>query len=219
MQIWPVWNVHTLIALASAFCRSASAKMMLGDLPPSSSRVRCMRRAAAAWMWQPTAVLPVNEIMSTSGDSQSATPISGDEPQTKLTTPGGRTESIMRQSSATPSGSIGAGLTTTVLPQASAGPTLPAQLVIGKLYGVMHATTPTGSRTAMPLPTPGPCRIGVSGSGSCGGTLAERRVLGEAEADRADLLRLGDEAQRAGLGDRQVDERRLLALEQLRRFA
>src|SRR5512147_2671117 len=96
--------------------------------------------------------------MSTSGDAQSAAPISGVEPQTKLTTPGGSTESIMRQSSATPSGSTGAGLTTTVLPQASAGPILPAQLVIGKLYGVMQATTPIGSRTAMPDATPLPWR-------------------------------------------------------------
>ena len=38
------------------------------------------------------AVLPVNEIMSTSGDSTSASPISGAEPQTKLTTPGGSTD-------------------------------------------------------------------------------------------------------------------------------
>ena len=106
-----------------------------GDLPPSSSSVRFMRRAAASWMRSPTAVLPVNEIMSTSGDSTSASPISGPEPQTKFTTPGGSTASTMRQSSATPSGSTGAGFTTTVLPHASAGPILPAQLVIGKLYG------------------------------------------------------------------------------------
>ena len=33
---------------------------------------------------------------------------------------------------------LGAGFTTTVLPIASAGPTLPAMLTIGKLYGVMH---------------------------------------------------------------------------------
>ncbi len=48
------------------------------------------------------------------------------------------------------SGSCGAGLTTTVLPMASAGPTLPAVLVSGKLYDVMAATTPTGARRATP---------------------------------------------------------------------
>ena len=45
-----------------------------------------------------------------------------------------------------------AGRTTTVLPIASAGPSLPAMLTIGKLYGVMQATTPTGSLTISELP-------------------------------------------------------------------
>ena len=44
----------------------------------------------------------------------------------------------------TASGSCGAGFTTTVLPIARAGPILPAMFTIGKLYGVMQATTPTG---------------------------------------------------------------------------
>ena len=83
----------------------------------------------------------------------------------------------MRQSSATPSGSTGAGFTTTVLPQASAGPILPAQLVIGKLYGVMHATTPTGSRTAIPEARPLPCRPRntCGGNASCTGARGQAR--------------------------------------------
>ncbi len=52
------------------------------------------------------------------------------------------------------SGSWGAGLTTTVLPMASAGPILPAVLVSGKLYDEMAATTPTGARRATPLMMP-----------------------------------------------------------------
>ena len=71
----------------------------------------------------------------------------------------------MRHSSATPSGSTGAGLTTTVLPHASAGPILPAQLVIGKLNGVMQATTPTGSRTTRPPARPLPARPETIGGG------------------------------------------------------
>ena len=56
----------------------------------------------------------------------------------------------------TASGSCGAGLITTVLPVASAGATLPAIDVIGKLYGVMHATTPTGWRSpTAPMRPPG----------------------------------------------------------------
>ena len=44
----------------------------------------------------------------------------------------------------TASGFCDAGRTTTVLPIASAGPSLPAMLTIGKLYGVMHATDADG---------------------------------------------------------------------------
>ena len=124
--------------------------MMFADLPPSSSTVRFMPPAAASLMRRPTAVLPVNEIMSTSGERTSASPISAPSPFTKFTTPGGSTASTIRQSSATPSGSTGDGFTTTVLPHASAGPIFPAQFVIGKLKGVMQATTPTGSRTITP---------------------------------------------------------------------
>src|SRR5438046_3036854 len=49
MQTCPEWNVQTLIALASAPSKSQSAKMMLGDLPPSSSTVRFMREGAAGF--------------------------------------------------------------------------------------------------------------------------------------------------------------------------
>ena len=85
-------------------------------------------------MRTPTAVLPVKLTMSTSGDFTSAAPASAPDPVTMLTTPGGKpTSSITRPSSSTLSGSCGAGLTTTVLPAAKAGATLPAMLVIGKL--------------------------------------------------------------------------------------
>ena len=125
-----------------------------------------MRGATASWMRAPTAELPVNEIMSISGASTSASPISGPWPPTKLSTPGGRTWATIRQSAATPSGSAGAGFTTTVLPQARAAPIFPAQLVIGKLKGVMQATTPTGSRATRP------CALPRAGRGSSAGAAA-----------------------------------------------
>src|SRR5213080_2518648 len=105
----------------------------------------------------PTAVLPVKLIMSTSGDSTSAAPTSALDPVTTLTTPGGKpTSSRTRTNSITANGSCGAGLITTVFPVASAGAILPAMLAIGKLYGVMHATTPTGGRRASaPITPPG----------------------------------------------------------------
>ncbi len=85
-----------------------------------------------------------------------------------LTTPGGKpTSSSMRTSSMTASGSCPAGRTTTVLPIASAGPILPTMFTSGKLYDVMHATTPTGARRASaPMSPPGASAVaGIS----CGG--------------------------------------------------
>src|SRR5213080_2666253 len=199
------------MAPASAAAGSASAKTMLGDLPPSSRSTRVMRGATASRMRAPTAELPVNEIMSTSGASTSASPISGPWPPTKLSTPGGRTPATIRQSAATPSGSAGAGFTTTVLPQASAAPIFPAQLVIGKLKGVMQATTPIGSRATRPCACP---RAGRASSAGAAASAAAR----EAHGDRAHLLRLGDRADGARLGDGEIDQPGRLALEALRRL-
>src|SRR4051794_29031953 len=103
-----------------------------------------MSRPATSPMRRPTDVEPVNEIMSTWRDETSASPTSGPEPTTTFTTPGGNTSCSSSHTRMTAIGSCGAGFTTTVLPIASAGPTLPAMFTIGKLYGVMHATTPTG---------------------------------------------------------------------------
>ena len=72
--------------------------------------------------------------MSTSPVSTSASPVAGVEPVTTFTTPGGNPAScMMRTNSTTASGFCEAGRTTTVLPIASAGPSLPAMLTIGKL--------------------------------------------------------------------------------------
>ena len=75
----------------------------------------------------PTAVEPVNATLSTSGCSTSAAPVSP-APVTMLTTPGGRSAccTISANSSAV-SGVVSAGLSTTVLPAASAGRDLPRQ--------------------------------------------------------------------------------------------
>src|SRR5712691_3974047 len=54
--------------------RSASAKMMLGLLPPSSSVTRLLVSAAMRIIWRPTSVEPVNEILSTSGCRTKAAP-------------------------------------------------------------------------------------------------------------------------------------------------
>jgi hypothetical protein len=67
---------------------------------------------------------------------------------TTFSTPGGRSVSSAASfpSSVAVHGVSGAGLRTTVLPAASAGPTLARLICIGKFQGVMAPTTPTASR-------------------------------------------------------------------------
>src|SRR3954453_22555489 len=117
--------------------------------------------------------------MSTCFDDTSASPAAAPEPVTTLTTPGGKPASFTNSTTrTTASGSCGAGFTTTVLPMASAGPILPAMFTIGKLYGVMHATTPTGWRTAIALISPPDASavdgISLGGSGITLGSTAPR---------------------------------------------
>ena len=93
-----------------------------------------MSWAAASPILSPIAVLPVKLIMSVCGAATSASADSGVEPTTRLTTPGGKPASWNASTILmTPSGSWGAGLMTTVLPMASAGPIFPMTLVIGTL--------------------------------------------------------------------------------------
>ncbi len=54
-------------APSTAFSKSASAKKMFGDLPPSSSEIFFSVPAAARMISLPTSTLPVNAILSTSG--------------------------------------------------------------------------------------------------------------------------------------------------------
>ena len=58
----------------------------------------------------------------------------------------------MRSSSIAVSGVSSAGLSTTVLPAASAGATFHDAITIGKFQGVIRPTTPSGSRKVMSIP-------------------------------------------------------------------
>ena len=126
-QTWPWLKKMPLTMPSTAWSSGASSKTMLAALPPSSRvtllSVPATRRAIAL----PTSVEPVNATLSTPGCSTSAAPVSP-APVTMLTTPGGRSAcwQISANSSAV-SGVVSAGLSTTVLPQASAGRDLPGQ--------------------------------------------------------------------------------------------
>ena len=74
-------------------------------------------------------------------------------PTTTLTTPSGTPASTaMRSKRSAVSGVSSAGLSTTVLPAASAGASFHDAIVSGKFHGVMSATTPSGSRTVKAMP-------------------------------------------------------------------
>ena len=98
---------------------------MFGDLPPNSSVTRLRAWPAFAPISRPTAVEPVNAILSHPGWSTSAAPVSP-SPVSTFSTPGGNPAS--RASSprrSALSGVCSAGLSTTVQPAARAGRELP----------------------------------------------------------------------------------------------
>ena len=143
-QTWPWLNQIASTTPSTALSRSASSNTMNGDLPPSSSDSFLPVPAVARRMMRPTSVEPVKAILSTSGCSTIAAPVSP-SPVTMLTTPGGRPAStqISANGSAV-SGVNSAGFSTTVLPAASAGAIFQASISSGKFQGMICPQTPTG---------------------------------------------------------------------------
>ena len=126
---------------------------MLGDLPPSSSVTRLIVGAAPAAIWRPTSVDPVNAILATSGCSTSRWPTVAPEPTSTFTTPSGIPASLAISSKRSAvMGVSTAGLSTTVLPAASAGASFQEAINSGKFQGVINPTTPSGSRTVNACP-------------------------------------------------------------------
>jgi hypothetical protein len=138
---------------APAFSRSASAKIRLADLPPSSRATRLTSAAAVRITSLPTSVEPVKEILRTSGCRARAEPAAPPGPGTTLSTPGGKPASAASSArSRAESGVADAGLTTIELPTASAGATFQVVMAKGKFHGTMRPQTPTGSRKVRPVP-------------------------------------------------------------------
>ena len=125
---------------------SASSKTMNGALPPSSSDSFLIVGAHCAASTRPTSVEPVKDRWRTVSLSHSSLPMAADfAAVTTLSTPAGRParcaelgDRQRRQRRQL------AGLTTTVQPAASAGPTLRVIIAIGKFHGVIAAHTPIG---------------------------------------------------------------------------
>ncbi len=147
LQDWPEFLKQCIVPPVTAFGKSASSRMMLADLPPSSWLTRFTVGAARLATSMPARVEPVNEIMSRSGCALIAAPTSGPSPLTRLKTPFGTPASC--RISAKISAEVGVysdGFSTMVQPAASAGATLQAIWFMGQFQGVIMPTTPTGSR-------------------------------------------------------------------------
>ena len=134
----------------TALARSASSRMMFGDLPPSSWLTRLTVGAARLATSMPARVEPVNEIMSMSGCSLMAAPTSGPRPLTRLNTPLGTPASCRISAKISADDGVNSdGFRIMVQPAASAGATLQAIWFSGQFHGVIMPMTPTGSRTTI----------------------------------------------------------------------
>ena len=137
-----------VFAPRTALPRSASAKTMLGDLPPSSRETFFSVSAASRMMVLPTSVEPVKAMASTPGWRTMAAPARVPRPGTTFRMPGGKPASAANSpSSRAVSGVSMAGFSTTAFPHARAGATFQVASESGKFHGTMHPTTPTGSRS------------------------------------------------------------------------
>ena len=125
---------------------------MAADFPPSSSVHGLSISAARLPISLPTAELPVNVNMSTSGLEVSAWPVSM-PPGTTDSTPSGRPASANISAKAfAVKGVSAAGLSTTVQPASSAGPSLLTARNSGTFHATIAPTTPIGSRCTMVWP-------------------------------------------------------------------
>ena len=94
----------------------------------------------------PVASEPVKATLATFGCSTSGVPTSAPKPVTTLTTPGGKPAcSISFMNSSAEAEVYSDGLTTTVLPAASAGASFHASSSNGEFHGMIIAITPIGS--------------------------------------------------------------------------
>src|SRR5512139_2088665 len=123
-QVWPLLMNAWFRLARTAFSKSASSRITLADLPPSSSDTFFTVFAASSATRRPAAVEPVNETMSTSGCVTIASPTTGPEPDTKLNTPfGSEVWLTISANMKHDRGTTSDGFSTTVQPAASAGPT------------------------------------------------------------------------------------------------
>ena len=130
----------------TAASKSASRRMMFGDLPPSSCATRFTVSAAVLATMIPARVEPVKDTMSTPGWPAMTCPTSAPVPLMRLKTPAGAPAASTISAKTTPLiGAISLGFSTVAQPAAKAGATLQTIWLSGQFQGVMSAATPIGS--------------------------------------------------------------------------
>src|SRR5699024_7390842 len=145
-QTRPESKKPALSALSTAASKSASAKTILGFLPPSSRATFLTPLAADSAIFWPVAKPPVNEIRSISGWEDKRAPTLAPSPMTTFATPAGNPkESRTSARSRVVEGVSSDGLITKELPVASAGAIFQEACSRGKFHGVIMPQTPIGS--------------------------------------------------------------------------
>lgn len=130
VQSWPALKYPAIAMHSAAASRSASSKTITGALPPSSRCVRLRCPPALAATARPAATDPVTETICGVGCETSAAPVSR-SPVTTLKTPGGRCFAASSASITVVTGVVSLGLSTTVLPAATAGTNFQIAIIIG----------------------------------------------------------------------------------------
>ena len=115
---------------SAASATSASSNTITGALPPSSRCTRLTSSAAVLATAMPAPTLPVIETICGVGWATSAAPVSR-SPQTTLNTPGGRNSAISSAIQTVLAGVVSDGLSTIVLPAASAGAHFHTAIIAG----------------------------------------------------------------------------------------
>ncbi len=132
---WPWLNQIASTTPSTTLSTSASSKTTKGDLPPSSSESALPLPAVAWRMIRPTSVEPVKAILSMSACLTISSP-TAPSPVMMLTTPGGKSIAWQISAKASAVSEVhSAGLSTTVLPMASAGAIFQASISSGKFQG------------------------------------------------------------------------------------
>ena len=136
---------------------------MLALLPPSSRVTRLTWSAQPRITPCPTNVEPVNTTLRTAGWSTNRCPTIDPLPGMTVKTPSGMpASSASSPSRIAVSGVSSAGLSTTVLPAASAGPKPQPAIGIGKFHGTITPMTPSGSLNVRSTPpATGICRPNI----------------------------------------------------------